>query len=118
MSRQRRPAATRAVPRGPSVPAGDTRPGDLVELDGRRLYVAAHLAGRVALEPLGPGGRRGGLSGSSVWVEPGDAVTIVEAYRARDVASGSEYDPLQAGVAKNINDSVSAPSFPGGSETP
>jgi NMD protein affecting ribosome stability and mRNA decay len=78
------------------VPAGDTRPGDVVELGGRRLYVAAHLAGRVALEPLGPGGRRGGLSGSSVWVEPGDAVTLVEAYQSATAAGGAEVDPLRS----------------------
>lgn len=103
MPPKRRPASARALPGGSaalragrdSLPAGDTRPGDVVEFDGRRLYVAAHLAGRVALEPLGPGRRRGGLSGSSVWVEPGDAVTLVESFHSAP-GGGAEVDPLRS----------------------
>lgn len=103
MPPKRRPASARAVSVGAtalaagsrSVPAGDTRPGDVVEHDGRRLYVAAHLAGRVALEPLAPGGRRGGLSGSSVWVEPDEPVTLVESFQSAP-GGGGEVDPLRS----------------------
>lgn len=84
-------------PRGDSVPARDTRPGDVVQHKGDRLYVAAHLAGRVALEPIGPGGRRGGLTGSSRWLALDEPVTVVERYQPRAAAAGAEVDPLKGG---------------------
>jgi hypothetical protein len=81
------------------VPAGDLAPGDIVRWEGRRLYAAAvNLAGRVALEPLGPGGRRGGLSGASTWIELTDVVELAEPYMAPEHAGGAEVDPLHTGV--------------------
>jgi hypothetical protein len=83
---------------GPRVSAGDLDPGDIVRWNGRRFYAAAvNLADRVALEPLGPGDRRGGLSGSSTWLQLTDEVEILERFRIGAVDRGVEVDPLRGG---------------------
>lgn len=98
MSRVRRPAAARPVPRGPAgvgeggvrVSAGDVAPGSVVLYAGRRLHVAAvNLAGRVALEEHGRS-----LSGASTWISLDEPVEVVEPYRPPSAALGVGVDPL------------------------
>jgi hypothetical protein len=79
------------------VPAGQCTPGDIVRYNGRRLYAAAvNLADRVALEPLGPGDRRGGMQGESTWLQLTDEVEILERFRV-GADAGGEVDPLRSG---------------------
>jgi len=83
------------------VPAGQLSPGDIVAVDERpgvRCYLAALLAGRAAIETIGPGDRRRGLSGASLWLELDTAVTLVESFRASPGAAGSEVDPIRSGA--------------------